>query len=341
MERKMASIREIIDVHPIVDSDNIELALIDGWRSVIKKNQFKPGDKVVFCEPDSLLPDRPEFEFMRPKKFRIKTCRLRGVISQGICFPINILPSGQYDVGEDVSELLGVTKYEAPVPVQLRGKIRCPIFRLAVPKTDEVRVQNIPDVLRRHYGKVFLSREKLDGTSMSVYLDPETGLHVCSRNIDLAPDYEHPFNGTSYWQYALQHDLEDVLKTLGGSIALQGELLGPGIQGNKYGFKDLQYRVFNFWDMKNHRYIDNDVMEDTVDAFGFGKDFLVPSAGSITLCHTVDELLQIATGKSQLADIQREGLVFRPEREEFDWEIEHGRLSFKAINPKFLLEYNE
>lgn len=339
MERKIASIKEISNITPIENADSIELATIDGWQSVIKKGQFRIGDWVVFCEPDAILPERPEFEFMRAKHFRIKTCRLRGVLSQGICFPLNILPDGQYNIGDDVSELLDIHKYEPPIPVQLRGRVRCPIFRLAVPKTDEVRVQNIPKVLERHRGKNFIVTEKLDGTSMSVYLDPETGLHVCSRNVDLAPDYDHPFNGDSYWKYAMQHNLEEVLKTLGSSIAMQGELIGPGIQKNKYGLKDLQYRIFNFWDMSNHCYLDHQIMEDTVSAFGLGKDFLVPRVEDVVLNHTVNELLELANGKSKLADVCREGLVFRPEHEEVDWEI--GRLSFKSISPTFLLKHGE
>lgn len=339
MERKIASIKEILNITPIENAESIELATIDGWQSVIKKGQFCIGDWVVFCEPDAILPERPEFEFMRAKHFRIKTCRLRGVLSQGICFPLNILPDGQYNIGDDVSEILDIHKYEPPVPTQLRGRVRCPIFRLAVPKTDEVRVQNIPKVLDRHRGKNFIVTEKLDGTSMSVYLDPETGLHVCSRNVDLAPDYDHPFNGDSYWRYAMQHNLEEVLKTLGGSIALQGELIGPGIQKNKYGLKDLQYRVFNFWDMKNHCYLDHQVMEDAVRDLGLGKDFLVPRVDDIVLNHTVNELLELANGKSKLADVYREGLVFRPEHEDVDWEI--GRLSFKSISPIFLLKHGE
>jgi RNA ligase (TIGR02306 family) len=355
MERKMASIKEILDIRPIDNADSIELAQIDGWSSVIKKGQFRIGEKVVFCEPDALLPNKPEFEFMRSKKFRIRTCKLRGVLSQGICFPLDILVNGDWStivedvntlpdfngfpIGVDVSNILGITKYESPVPVQLRGRMRGPIFRLAVPKTDEPRVQNIPKVLERHQGKTFIGKEKLDGTSASFYLDPETGLHCCSRNIDLAPDYEHPYNGDSYWRYAMEHNLEDVLKTLGKTIALQGELIGPGIQKNKYGLKDLQYRVFNMWDMTNHCYLDNEVMEDTVKAFGLGNDFLVPRVEDIVLNHSVNELLELANGKSQLADVNREGLVFRPEHEETDYEI--GRLSFKSISTLFLLQHNE
>lgn len=339
MQRQMASIKEILDIHPIQNADSIELARIDGWQSVIKKGQFQVGDHVVFCEPDSLLPDQPEFDFMRQKHFRVKTCKLRGVISQGICFPTSILPEGNYVLNEDVSEILGVTKYEPPVPVSLRGRVRCPIFRLAVPKTDEMRVQNIPGVLERHKGEVFHVNEKIDGTSMSVYLDPETGLHVCSRNVDLAPDFNHKFNGDAYWRYTTEHNLEEILKTLGGSIALQGELFGEGIQGNKYKLKGLHCRFFNFWDMKNHCYLEYQVMKDTVEAFGLGKDFLVPDLGEMVLDHTVNDLLGMATGKSVFSDTLREGLVFRSIPENTDYEL--GRLSFKAVSNEFLLKHGE
>lgn len=335
----MASIKEILDISPIENADSIELATVDGWQSVIKKGQFKPGDRVIFCEPDSLLPETPDFEFMRPKKFRIKTCRLRGVMSQGICFPLDILPPGQYEINEDVSEILGITKYEPPIPIQLRGRVRCATNRLAVPKTDEMRVQNIPDVLERHKFKEFYITEKLDGTSMSVYLDPETGLHVCSRNVDLAPDFEHRFNGTAYWNYAIDHEIEEILKTLGSTICLQGELFGKGIQGNKYNLNDVRFRVFNFWDMSNHCYIEQSVMNDTVEAFGLGKDFLVPQIGKLTLDHSVNDLLKMSTGTSTISDNLREGLVFRPIEEQIDFKI--GRLSFKAVSPEFLLKYGE
>jgi hypothetical protein len=180
MERKLASIKIIRDIQPIEQADQIELALIDGWHSVVKKGQFRVGEKVIFCEPDSILPDQPDFEFMRSKKFKIKTCKLRGVTSQGICFPMSILVAdwvnwnvvdktnlpthiNDFPEGLDVSQILNITKYEPPIPTQLRGRIRGPTNRLAVPKTDEMRVQNIPGVLERHKDAKFHVNEKIDG----------------------------------------------------------------------------------------------------------------------------------------------------------------------------------
>lgn len=341
MARTLASIENILELNPITGADKIEVAKIKGWNVVVKKGEFNVGDKVVYCEVDSILPERPEFEFLKDKHYRIRTVKLRGQVSQGICFPLDILPSqiDNLEPGFDVTEILGVTKYEKPIPVNMRGKIRCPISRLAVPKTDEMRVQNIPDVLERHKGKILYITEKIDGTSMSCYLDPETGLHVCSRNVDLAPDFEHKWNGNSYWTYASEYNIEEILKQMGGTIAIQGELFGKGIQGSKYKIQDIRYRVFNMWDMVNHCYLDIATMKDAVNTFGLGNDFLVPYLGEIELDHTVDDLLQLADGTSTISDVLREGLVFRPLTEETDPTL--GRLSFKAVSNKFLLKHGD
>ena len=93
MERKLATIAKIDELHPIPEADAIERAVIRGWNVVVKKGEFKVGDLCVYCEIDSLLPEREEFEFLRNKKFRIKTIKLRGQVSQGIAFPIQPLIS--------------------------------------------------------------------------------------------------------------------------------------------------------------------------------------------------------------------------------------------------------
>jgi len=345
--RKLASIQEISAIDPIPGADAIEVARILGWNVVIRKGQFKPGDIVTYCEIDSLLPEREEFEFLRKncfvnnygfKGFRIRTAKLRGQISQGIAFPLDILPNGQaYYIGEDVTELLGIQKYEKPIPMPARAMIRGN-FPAFIPKTDEMRIQAVPRVLERNAGKQFYVTEKLDGTSMTVFRDAETGMHVCSRNMDLKPDYVHKWNGSSYWHYAVSHGLEELLKTL-GNVALQGELIGPGIQDNRYQLQDYQYRVFNVYDIENGRYMELQAMLDMVEAFGLGKDFLVPHVSEIELSHSVDDLIEMAKGKSTLCDRPREGLVFRAIPESIDQEL--GRLSFKAINQDFLLKYQE
>ena len=109
--RKLATIQKIVELNPIPKADAIECAKVLGWEIVVKKGEFKIGDSVVYIEIDSIVPDKPEFEFLRDRKFRVKTIKLRGQISQGICFPLNILPQGKYKEGDDVTDILKISKY--------------------------------------------------------------------------------------------------------------------------------------------------------------------------------------------------------------------------------------
>jgi RNA ligase (TIGR02306 family) len=341
MERSLASIQTITNINDIPGADNIKVAKILGWNIVVRKDEYAVGDKVIYCEIDSVLPPKPEFAFMESRKYRVRTIRLRGQISQGLCLPVSLLPNGAYYVGDDVTELMGIRKYEPPIPegqkARLCGRARGtrPWY---IPKTDEMRVQSIPHVIARHVGKVLYVTEKLDGTSMSIWYDKDTGLHVCSREMDLAPDNESKYNGTAYWDYVNNSDVAEVLKQF-GNVAFQGELVGPGIQKNKYGLKNLQYHVYNVVDLDNHVYMEYQAIRDAVEAFGIPKDFLVPYLGEITLDHTVDQILELAKGTSVMTDIPREGIVLRATPETTDFNL--GRLSFKAINNDFLEKFGE
>src|SRR5205807_2092720 len=123
----------------IARADAIEKATVLGWELVVKKGEFQSGAPCVYCEIDSLMPDRPEFAFLKPRGMRIRTVRLRGQFSQGICFPLSILPEGtEAQEGMDVTELLGITKYEPPLPANLAGKVKGG-FPGFLPKTDETR----------------------------------------------------------------------------------------------------------------------------------------------------------------------------------------------------------
>lgn len=341
MERKLASIQRIKSLEPIEGADKIEKAIVLGWALVVKKGEFKVSDACVYIEIDSLLPEKEEFEFLRPRGFRIKTVRLRKQVSQGIAFPLSILPYGKdktdlgndlYNEGEDVTEVLGVKKYVAPIPANLSGKVKG-TFPSFIPKTDETRIQTVPDVLIRHRGKRFYMTEKLDGSSMTVYLrDGE--FSVCSRNRELYEDEKN-----SLWRVARELKLEEKLRKIGKNIALQGELIGNGIQKNKYKLKGMDFRIFNVFDIDAHRYLDYEEMADfvTIDL----ELQTVPFLGTWSLVdQTVDDLVQVSKGFSELERSQiREGLVFRSLREERDEEL--GRLSFKVINPDFLLKHDD
>lgn len=164
--RHLASIKTIRELNPITGADKIERAVIDGYDCVVKKGQFQVGDPCVYFENDSILPkSNPVFAFLEGKRIKIK--RLRGVYSYGIAFPMNVLPNDTYSIGDDVTEILGVTKWEPEVISQRKHNdslIRVP-YPSWIPKTDETRFQNLIDVLKDYEGTECYVTEKLDGTS--------------------------------------------------------------------------------------------------------------------------------------------------------------------------------
>ena len=203
----------IRSLEKIEGADTIEKATVLGWQLVVKKGEFKVGDLCVYCEIDSIMPERPEFEFLRSRGMRIKTIRLLGQVSQGICFPLRILPKGATLIeNADCTDILGVTKYELPVPACLSGvmKGRFPSF---IPKTDETRVQVLQTLLNKYKGERCYITEKLDGSSATFYLNNHE-FGVCSRNMELLED-----DTNSFWKIARQMDIENKMKRLDGNYA--------------------------------------------------------------------------------------------------------------------------
>jgi len=327
--RKLASIQRIKQLEPIIDADTIEKASVLGWNLVVKKGEFQVGDLCVYCEIDSILPDRPEFEFLKSRNMRIRTIRLRGQISQGICFPLSILPEGtKIEEDLEVTELLEITKYEPPIPACLAGvaKGNFPSF---LKKTDETRVQILQDRLDNHVGEPFYISEKLDGSSVTYYIrDDKFG--VCSRNLDLEESEEN-----SFWKVAKANNIEDKLRSLGGNFALQGELIGEGIQANKYKLKGQHAYFFNLFNIDTYEYFSFQKFTQTLERLSLN---IVPILDEdFKLANDIETLVELSIGHSQLHKVQREGIVLRPLQEKVD--RRGRRISFKVINPKFLLKY--
>lgn len=122
--RKLATIRTISDIRPIPGADRIEVAQVDGWECVVQKGEFQIGQLIVYVEVDSIMPERPEFEFLRDRKFRVRTIKLRKQVSQGLVLPMSILPPGKYAQDMDVTEVLGIKKYD-PQAEQERMLLAC------------------------------------------------------------------------------------------------------------------------------------------------------------------------------------------------------------------------
>ena len=335
--RKLASIQKIKALDPIENADAIERASVLGWQLVVKKGEFQVGDLVIYCEIDSLMPEKPEFEFLRPRGMRIKTARLRGQISQGICFPLSFLPA-DFEVLEDAdcTEALGIIKYEPPIPAHLAGiaKGKFPSF---MPKTDETRVQVLQSLLDKFKGEKCYITEKLDGSS-ATYFVKEGEFGVASRNLELLEDAEN-----SLWKVAREMDIENKLRSLGKNFALQGELVGEGIQGNKLKLRGQKVFFFNAFDIDAFQYLS---FED-FSALMTQMDLpMVPVLSTDYLLENdIDAIVKMASVRSVMRpESWAEGIVIRPLVEKTDISDEHlpqGRVSFKAINPEFLLKYGE
>lgn len=336
MERKLASIQEIRNILPIEGADMIEVAEINNWRVIVAKNEdYQIGDKVIYCEIDSFLPIKDEYEFLRKSSykkmeerdgFRIKTMKLRGEISQGLVLPLFRLESPEnYNIDDDVTEELGIIKYEAPIPSELSGTMKgnFPSFLI---KTDESRVQNLTRYYNDYKSEKFFVTEKLDGTSATFYLkDGEFG--VCSRNLEFKPMSEQESNPV-YWRMAIKYNIEENLRKLGRNICIQGEIIGDGIQNNNYKLTNQCLKVFNVFDIDKYEYfVYNDFVEmcnqlelETVPIIS--ENFILPDK--------ISDLILMADGKSALnKDRNREGLVVRAMNK---------RISFKVISNRYLLK---
>jgi RNA ligase (TIGR02306 family) len=292
---------------------------------------------VVYCEIDSFLPIRDVFEFLRKSSFkkmgdqegfRLKTIKLRGQVSQGLILPISVVPITQFasaytlPEGMDVTEMLGIVKYEPPIPAELSGKVKG-LFPSFLRKTDEERVQNLTKEYEQYksLGRKFYVTEKLDGSSATFYYNDGV-FGVCSRNLELLET-----EGNTFWKVARELDLENKMRDFGVNISLQGELIGEGIQGNPYKIKGQTVKFFNLFDIDLQVYHSLAHLDRALGIMGIK---MVPIVDEFfVLPDTIEELLKYAEDKSVLNDkTEREGVVVRS----MDRTI-----SFKAISNKFLL----
>ena len=354
--RKLASIQEIAELVSIPEADRIELAKIKGWRAVVKKGQFKVGDKCVFIEIDSVLPDIPLFDFLRDSKGKIKpikTQRIRGVISQGLVMPIDIISGGnKLDIDTNVTDELGIKKKEDKTIVKWYkqfNKVPTLPFPAFIHKTDEERVQNLQNCLDRHIGVDFVVTEKLDGTSFTVYIkDGHFG--ICSRNMEIPLDTVCPYQYVAF-KYMLKEKFEKLRaeNTIPYDFAIQGEIIGKGIQGNKYELQDLDCRLFNFINLNTGEemgfYFSNTDEFKRFNGIALGQiayyldmETVPILIDDFEMINDIDKIVEMSYGKSVLnPEHNREGIVFRAKyNSDIDKSIT--RLSFKAINPAFLLK---
>lgn len=353
--RKLASIAEVTYIKPIENADAIECSVVNGgWPVVVKKGEYKVGDVAIYLEIDSWVPHelapflskgREPREYNGVKGERLLTVKLRGQISQGLLLPVTAEfiinkfgagPGAKFTdyVGFEVTQTLGIQKWEPPIPAQLQGTMKGN-FPHFIPKTDQERCQNLrKDIFETHKDECYEVTTKLDGSSMTVYVkDGEVG--VCSRNIDLKET-----EGNSFWKAARDQNIVDTLVKLsierGEEYAIQGELIGEGIQGNPEKLKGQRFYLFDVYNITHGYYLKPNerraVFERLVE---MGADIehvpIVDQKLYVTERYlTIDELLRYAEGSSLNPKTKREGLVFK------SWD---SPFTFKAISNSYLLKH--
>lgn len=350
----LASVQKVLKLTPIIGADMIETATVLGWEVVVKKGEYKVGDLCAYIQIDTVVPELPEYDFLRERKYRVRTIRLRKQISQGLIVP---LPSGKWKEGDDITDVLGIKKYEKPdsnperyekprMPKKwykkwyyifkynflfklfpmLQKKSRSPFPKHLVSITDEERIQNIPQVLEQYKGKLFVVSYKLDGSSITIIHSKVLGkskFRICSRRFELHDkknDWYRVFKDTGFDNEVLK--LVNHFST--NDIIVQGEAIGK-FNGNHHNLQREQIRLFNIY-----------VSGKRLNQKEFLKVCLAnniphcPLYKEVTLNHTLPEILKESEIKDILnpvADV--EGLV---------WRCIDDNMSFKVINNNYLVK---
>ena len=339
--RKLVTLRKISDISPIPDADLIEVVTIDGWKVVTKKGEFAKNDPCLYFEIDSVLPIKSQFEFLRKSSyiktdlyegFRLKTVKLRKQVSQGLVLPLSVFPEVNFSdlkEGEDLSELFGVIKYEPTIPVSMTGTLAGK-FPINIPKTDEERIQNLVSEIEEWTSKFESNQwevtEKVEGSSLTVFYDPssDTNFGVCSRNWMLKEESDN-----AQWNLVNKLDLKNKLEVLGLRIAIQGEFIGPGVQGNHYKIKDHKFMVFNVFDIEKQAYYTSTERALLCDKLGLDHVPMISCNSSAS--SDVSQMLEIADGNSKINPVVlREGLVWK--------NLVNPSISFKTVSNQYLLK---
>lgn len=370
--RKLTTVREISNLLPIAGADFIELAQVDGWQCIVKKGDFEEGGYGVFFEIDSALDARDErYDFLRKSNtkklmvdgvekevIRIRSMKMKGVLSQGLLLPLatfqeeldsfsDMMPWDLYSFNVDLTKVLGVHKYEKPLPAgNTRSGKPSGNFPSFIRKTDQERVQNIFNKLDA--GESYAATLKMHGSSATlayvtedVYKNPsfevdDAGGHfyVCSRNWALKEEED-----CIWWKGAVNSNLLWKIKdhhiVTGENLAIQGELCGPGINGTHEKFDDYRIMVFSIWDIDNQEYLPYDEFSEKCSEIGIEPSDRVPLIKLTNTEHfdSVKDYLDFAESiESPYTDIP-EGIVFHSNDYPFH--------SFKAVSNHFLMNGGE
>jgi RNA ligase (TIGR02306 family) len=333
---KLASIEIIKNIRNHPNADSLDIAEVLGWQVVVKKGIHQEGDKVVFITIDTIVPKYPWSEFLIDKKnpdkpIRIKNVKLRNEYSSGLVIPMIEFPL-QFevlDVGDDVTELLGIKKYIKELPANLSGENVGEFPSHLISKTDEDNGLNDPELVNKvlnHEDNITIT-QKIDGSSITIVVENGKIEQVCSRNLS-----KKETSNSLFWRCAKALNIPE-----GWSGVIQGEMAGNGIQKNPLKLVDVKIYVFQI--KTNKKYMDYETMSE------FCKNELkcdvVPLVAKLNAESTVKLWENPLHKLQELADKQwygsgeiAEGIVVRPSSYPRSFESRRP-LSFKLINRNY------
>ncbi len=270
-KRKLASVQLIASLSEIKKVNKFDMAKVLGWNALVKKNEFKVGDKVVFFEIDSLLPWTAGWaqDFKR-SEYKVTTFKISGQISQGIVLPLKKIfgekvNEDAYPVGMDLTEQLGIKKYENDadeVSPGVKSTVNYSTLKFPehlIEKSDELRLQSKLDFLDKFKGKKFYSSLKYDGTSSTYVIDPkDKTFYICSRNTVQDPNSKRNW----YVEMNKKYKIYDKLLKHECRYAIQGEVYGPKIQKNNLQSDEVKIAIFCIKDIINNKYLG---MQEMID----------------------------------------------------------------------------
>jgi len=333
---KLASIEIIknIKVHP--NADSLEIAEVLGWQTVVKKGIHKEGNKVVFITIDTVVPHYHWSDFLADPKnpdkpIRLKNIKVRGEFSAGLVIRLSeFTPSfGQYDVGTDVTEILGITKYIKEIPANLSGETLSDFPTHIISKTDEDNGLNDPELVNKVlYHEPFLTvTQKLDGSSITLIIEDGILSQVCTRNLS-----KKETENNTFWKAARKLSIPE-----NWTGTIQGELCGNGIQRNQLKLEDV--RIFVFQIKTNEKYMTYDEMKDfctnklKCDVVPLVSHLNVETSVKLWV-NPLQKLQEVADKQKYSSGLDGEGIVVRPQSYPRSFQSRRP-LGFKLINRNY------
>lgn len=337
----LAKILTIQNLKHISGNDTIEIAEVLGWESIVRKNRFKKGEKIVFVFPDTLIPrslaDFP-IEDKKEEKIRIRSEKVNGVISQGLILPLSVLPkeAQTLELGSDVHNILNIERYEKPIPPEISGEVLGEFPTYLIERTEETNWENSLELHQELQQNVILISVliKYDGASATYILDENNSLRICSKTHEIKPSSKCIYTNAAK-AFSLKEKLFQLKAAMKSScIGIQGEICGPQIQTNSAGFKHLMFKPFLLKDIEKNLWIGIHRFYELVRSVGLDPVEKIQEVWSYDILKPfLQDLLEETTYPFSGRPI--EGLVLRSSIPYYSISLKKPWTSFKVINPSY------